>query len=491
VKFLVEDVFVTEGVPSLTFVQPPNFMAILVDIRRAGKPVIIEGQSGTGKTTTVKQILSELKLEGAVNLLTPREPAHISQIAAINEHTGSGIYIIDDFHRLPAPEKDRLANLSKLIAERDDRTNLPKLVIVGINNVGADLIQLVPDVAKRMGIHRIVPGTLETIQSLINLGCQKLNIEIENIDAIFDESQGDYWLTQQMCKTICLASGIDAAQVNGVVSVGWERESIIDQMVKSLEPTYDGPVKIFCRGRRFRPSNDPYFKLLRLVSQQGSSSLDLNELANANPEVKGSINNVKDKRLAVLIADKEECSRYFYYDAITKNFALEDPALFFYIKNLDWETLRERCGFRANNPDYEYDIAISFAGENRDLARFITEQLSEIDISVFYDRNFEDNYLGGAWSKHFNIIFVEKSRLVVVLLDKHHANKVWPSFERECFRPRVEDAEVIPIRLDDTKFVGISDDINGIRFDWHGDVVAQKEEIINIVLRIAGKLETA
>ena len=52
----LEDVFVTEGVPTKTFVRPPNYNEILVDVRRPGKPVVIEGQSGTGKTTAVKKI---------------------------------------------------------------------------------------------------------------------------------------------------------------------------------------------------------------------------------------------------------------------------------------------------------------------------------------------------------------------------------------------------------------------------------------------------
>lgn len=56
-KYNVEDVFVTEGVPEFTFVEPPNYHDILIDVRKAGKPVIIEGQSGTGKTTAVKRIL--------------------------------------------------------------------------------------------------------------------------------------------------------------------------------------------------------------------------------------------------------------------------------------------------------------------------------------------------------------------------------------------------------------------------------------------------
>lgn len=51
----LEDVFVTEGVPQYTFVKPPNYNEILVDIRKTGKPVIIEGQSGTGKTSTARK----------------------------------------------------------------------------------------------------------------------------------------------------------------------------------------------------------------------------------------------------------------------------------------------------------------------------------------------------------------------------------------------------------------------------------------------------
>jgi len=49
-KYVVEEVFVTEGVPQYTFVKPPNYNEVLVDMRRPGKPVIIEGQSGSGKT---------------------------------------------------------------------------------------------------------------------------------------------------------------------------------------------------------------------------------------------------------------------------------------------------------------------------------------------------------------------------------------------------------------------------------------------------------
>lgn len=56
-SYRLEDIFKTEGVPEFTFVRPPNYNDILVDIRNPTKPVIIEGQSGSGKTTVAKKII--------------------------------------------------------------------------------------------------------------------------------------------------------------------------------------------------------------------------------------------------------------------------------------------------------------------------------------------------------------------------------------------------------------------------------------------------
>ena len=35
----------------------------------------------------------------------------------------------------------------------------------------------------------------------------------------------------------------------------------------------------------------------------------------------------------------------------------------------------------------------------------------------------------------------------VICKHQHHAEKIWPTFERECFTPRIKDASVIPIYL--------------------------------------------
>ena len=286
---------------------------------------------------------------------------------------------------------------------------------------------------------------------------------IPDTDAIFKECRGDYWLTQQLCQTICMMNDV-LETFDGEKTLTFDIATLRKRVVAKLSAAFYPAVKEFCRGVRFRPNNDPYLKLLQKIGQQDSSIVDLNELANSYEDVRGSINNIKESRLAILLRDKPGCARHFYYNAETKNFAIEDPALFYFLNHLDWSKLRHDCGFRAPGREAEYDFAISFAGENRELAREIAQQLSLLDAHVFFDEHFEANFLGGTWSVQFERIFGRDSRLVVCLLDQHYRDKIWPTFERECFLPRVPDGDVIPILLDDTTFVGIPKDLIGIRF---------------------------
>src|SRR6185369_1010229 len=113
----VEEVFVTEGVPAFTFVPPPNFNDILIDMRRPGKPVIIEGQSGTGKTTCAKKVLEQIRADARAKYLTARVAADVSAIEELVGNPRPETFIIDDFHRLAEPLQRQLADFAKLAAE--------------------------------------------------------------------------------------------------------------------------------------------------------------------------------------------------------------------------------------------------------------------------------------------------------------------------------------------------------------------------------------
>jgi len=291
----LEDIFVTEGVPQFTFVQPPNYNEILIDIRRPGKPVIIEGQSGTGKTSTAKKIIEQLLGNVEIVYWSARKATDVENIVKLTGNPKPGYYIIDDFHRLSKELQGRIGNLAKIAAEEGIDTQLPKLIIIGINEIGSGLIHLVPDIAKRCGIHKISAGDSQDILNLIEKGCAELGIVIENKEGVYGETKGDYWLSQVFCQTICSINGILETQAEKK-TLKYEIKDVRGRAIKRLKAGYYEPVKEFCRGRRFRKSNDPYFKLLKLIGQQDSSIVDLNRLASQYEDIKGSINNIKERR---------------------------------------------------------------------------------------------------------------------------------------------------------------------------------------------------
>jgi hypothetical protein len=137
-KVFVEEVFVTEGVPQFTFVPPPNFNEIFLDLRRPGKPLIIEGQSGTGKTTCIIKAIEKLGTAMSVVRLSSRRANDISTITRLISKKPEGIFLVDDFHRLDTGLQSELANIAKLAAEEGEAViRLPKLILVGINQVGS------------------------------------------------------------------------------------------------------------------------------------------------------------------------------------------------------------------------------------------------------------------------------------------------------------------------------------------------------------------
>ena len=141
-SYPLEEVFRTEGVPEFTFVRPPNYGELLVDIRNPGKPVIVEGQSGTGKTTAVKKIIEELLPVAEFEYLSARRSRDMSRILDLANDAPKGRFIIDDFHRLDSDIQAKIADIIKISAEEYDDTSRPKVVIIGINRVGSELIHL-------------------------------------------------------------------------------------------------------------------------------------------------------------------------------------------------------------------------------------------------------------------------------------------------------------------------------------------------------------
>jgi len=109
-----------------------------------------------------------------------------------------------------------------------------------------------------------------------------------------------------------------------------------------------------------------------------------------------------------------------------------------------------------------YDVALSYASEDRDYVEKVANQLRKSDIKFFFDK-YEEVAL---WGKELPIILQEiykkRTKAVVIFLSKQYSEKVYPRFE---FRAALEKAIksdkefILPARFDNTELPGLSSSI--------------------------------
>ncbi len=110
---------------------------------------------------------------------------------------------------------------------------------------------------------------------------------------------------------------------------------------------------------------------------------------------------------------------------------------------------------------FDYDAAISFAGEQRDIAEKLANTLKEQGLSVFYDAHYS-SYLWGKNQEEFERIYGPASRYFVPLISADYQEKEWCRLEfqvaKEEAKKRKEEF-ILPIRLDDSKILGLHEDV--------------------------------
>ena len=108
--------------------------------------------------------------------------------------------------------------------------------------------------------------------------------------------------------------------------------------------------------------------------------------------------------------------------------------------------------------EQEYQVALSFAGEQRSYVEEVARHLQAKAIGVFYD-GFEKVRLWGTnGAKTFADVFEHKAGYVVMFISHAYVTKRWTQLEREAALRRMitEDREyVLPVRFDDTPVPGL------------------------------------
>jgi len=135
-------------------------------------------------------------------------------------------------------------------------------------------------------------------------------------------------------------------------------------------------------------------------------------------------------------------------------------------------------------PD-RYEVAISYAGEDKKIAEELAKRLRDKNIKVFIDRFSQADLWGKNLSNEFKELFGPKADYVLTLISKHYVVKDWTDFEFTVARGEAKKRNrefILPIRLDNAPMVGLRSDICYLDYRKDGPKV-----IVNTLLQKLGK----
>jgi hypothetical protein len=106
-----------------------------------------------------------------------------------------------------------------------------------------------------------------------------------------------------------------------------------------------------------------------------------------------------------------------------------------------------------------YDVALSFAGEDRVHAEALAAFLKANNVRVFYDAYEKATLWGKDLYVHLHKVYSEGATYCVLFVSKHYAEKLWTSHERQAAQERAFKERggeyILPVRVDGTSVPGL------------------------------------
>ncbi len=112
----------------------------------------------------------------------------------------------------------------------------------------------------------------------------------------------------------------------------------------------------------------------------------------------------------------------------------------------------------TSDRSYEFEVALSFVGEDRSHASKLAYILRRRGVKVYFDEYEKHTLWGKNLYTHLSEIYQNKARYCVMFISQHYATELWTNHEREAAQARAfleHEEYILPVRLDDTQIPGI------------------------------------
>lgn len=108
--------------------------------------------------------------------------------------------------------------------------------------------------------------------------------------------------------------------------------------------------------------------------------------------------------------------------------------------------------------EYQYDIAFSFSGDDREYVEQVANILRENGIKVFYDMFEQIDLWGKDLGIHFDFVYRKAAKYCIPFISQTYKQKIWTNHEIKTAISRAINSNeeyILPARFDDTEIDGI------------------------------------
>jgi hypothetical protein len=141
----------------------------------------------------------------------------------------------------------------------------------------------------------------------------------------------------------------------------------------------------------------------------------------------------------------------------------------------------------GTGPGVQWDVALSFAAENRGYVEQVARALRVRGVRCFYDADEQIELWGRYLTEELSAVYGERAAAVVVFISAEYGARDWTRLERRAALNRAvgERREyVLPARFDDTPLPGLLSDL--VAVDLRGRTPEQFAAVIAAKLAALG-----
>lgn len=484
--YSVSDVFNESDLPVLTFVKPREFADMVGSLVTEGKHITLSGPSGCGKTTLAKKALEEAQFgPGKTLWISGRDHTAAMSVAelfskalscspsedeVIDLLAAAGIVILDDFHHL----REELRKDIGYKLKRWNELGL-RFFVIGIASSNKKMLDIDPELGIRNDVYEIKRQTDEFVEKIVSLGEKHLNIKFSSeVKANYVQAaSGIPSAIQVICRVACIRSNILKTHPGGTpMDIELGMEAVKDGVLRIYRGKYHNRLVGLCKGKQqARSVHNTYFDIIKFISLIGKSEVQFQEI---QQRLLAELDDPKER--AKKTTSFHNCLKYLpsvieerglddaiYLNKDAESITIEDPSFGLYLSLANLDEIGQSIRLRRSG--YPWDVAVSFAGEDREIVERLKNILNESGYTVFYDFDVQHQLWGIDLRTKLADVYANDAQYMLVFLSNHYPEKDWTNFEFEIgksARSKRTETYLLPVLIDDVAVVGLSSNVGHI-----------------------------